>query len=165
MPEKSTGWKLPLLFTAGIIGVSAIIYQFLPREESRPALPSRLEERARETTIDLDSPQNGVWKDAIVNAASGFAPVDAKDEKLRRVILDAINWNKLDVACAGSALLKTESAREEAFEAILEAALSSCESVHFGVCALGTGKGGEERTKRLKEKFYECERGLAAPGN
>lgn len=163
MAEKMTGWKAPLLFCALIAGLTNIAYQFFPAS-GKPELPEILKTRARMTTIDLDSPENKVWKDALIEAASGFQERSVKDAKLQEALMKAIQAGKLEIACAGAAMLKTEKAREEADDWIMRAALASCESLHFGVCALrGKSSSVSERARLLTERFYQCEGGQKAP--
>lgn len=163
MAEKKTGWKVPLLFCALIAGMTIIIYQFFPAP-GQPELPEILRTRARMTTIDLDSPANEVWKDALIEAASGFMEQGVKDAKLLETLMKAIQAGKLEIACAGAALLKTEKTRDEADEWIMRAALASCDSLHFGLCAL-RGKSAlvSERARLLTERFHQCEGGQKAP--
>lgn len=85
MTTKSTGWKIPLLFAASIILLAGSMYLLMPNPEY-PEIQPALQERARDTKIDLEAPENRDWKKALVESASGFLPQDVKDSKLLGVV-------------------------------------------------------------------------------
>lgn len=162
---KQTGWRIPLLFSIAIVGIAAILYLFLPANEL-PELPEGLTKKAQGTTVDLNTPENGVWKKGIIEAASGFGSQDTKDNTLKHFLGKALGAKRLDIACAGSVLVKTTVIREEVLNEILSEALSSCQTLHFGVCTLvKDSKGSQTRAMELLEKYAACEkeRGAEAP--
>ena len=135
MSEKATGWKVPLLFCAAIAGLTILGIQFMP-EADKPELPPELVRKARSVIIDLDNPDGKSWHDAIVDAASGFAPQEAKDIKLAAIFNKAMSEGRLDGACAAVVHLRDSDLRARALRDIFSFALEKCENLPWGVFAV-----------------------------
>lgn len=151
--NKTTGWKAPLLFMGAIAAVTAIIYVFMPGEPALQPLPAALEQKARETQIDMETEENKHWKDAMVDAASGFASQEGKDAKLLALARKALSQGNMSAACAIAVLIKGQEAANAAREGILQAALADCGRLHYGVFAV---RDDEEMAERLKRRYEQC---------
>lgn len=157
--QKATGWLVPLLFCAAIILLAAIIKFFLPEKADLPDIPQSLYELAKNRKIDLDNVDGKVWKDQIVNAASGFAPKESKDAKLVIIIEKALAQKRFDAALAAAVLIKGHDVKNAALTKIFELTSSSCENAPWAVFAIhGMGKEQEaaKLINQLEIKWQEC---------
>ena len=151
--EKATGWKVPLLFALCIIVVTGVIYLALPGEAPEPDLPGLLLQRAKATKVDLESGENSRWRDAIVDAASGFSSQDTKDVKLLALVRQALAEGNLDAACAAAGLIKGSDAGKLAREEIFAKAVTDCNTLQYGVFAV---QGSEDAARVLRQRWEEC---------
>lgn len=161
MADKSTGWKIPLLFCAVIIAIVATVSLFKHEEITHPEVPGQLEQKAREIRIDMNAPQNRDWKEAIIEAGGGFSNGDVKDERLVNVIKQALEAKRMDVACTAINLVRKRDLREKSLFAILEMSLRDCQSLPWGVFALhGSSDPGNMAKMHglLLEKWQQCEK-------
>lgn len=153
MSDKATGWKVPMLFATGIVLVAMVIYLFLPAAPTLAPLPETLLQKARATQVDLEKPENRRWKDAMVDAASGFASQESKDVKLLTLLRQAIGEGNLAAACAMAVLIKDKNVVSVARDDILKAAMASCDTLQYGVYAV---QENEEMAARLRQRFEQC---------
>lgn len=161
MADKSTGWKIPLLFCAVAVAIVAAGSLFKDEKVKPPEVPAKLEHMAREIRIDMDAPQNRDWKEAIIEAGGGFSDGAVKDERLGKVIRQALDARRMDVACTAINLMRKGEMREKSLFAILETSLSDCQSLPWGVFALhGSGDpvNLEKMHGLLIEKWQQCEK-------
>lgn len=160
MADKSTGWKVPLLFCAAVIAIVSAGSLFKDEKIKPPEVPAKLEQKAREIHIDMDAPQNRDWKEAIIRAGSGFSPGDVKDGRLGMVIRQALDARRMDVACTAINLVRKGEIREKSLFAILETSLGDCKSLPWGVFALHGSSDPANMAKMhnlLIEKWRQCE--------
>lgn len=159
MKEKATGWKLPLLFCCAILCFAAIANHFIPDKPDLPPLPQTLVDQAKSTVILLDTPENKEWHDRIVDAASGFAERQSKDAKLGFIVGQALQTQRLDMACA--ALVQIHGSKEAAAarSKIFDHALQNCDNLHwalFSIKAEPSQKQAEKMAGILTSKWEEC---------
>lgn len=152
--EKATGWRVPLLFSVGIAAVAGVIYLFLPGAPQPEELPTELVRRAEATRLDMDTERNRTWKDAILDAASGFAPQHAKDDKLLKLLRSALGEGNMDAAYAAAVQVRGHDAGELAKEEIFQAAMAQCATLAYGVYP-ARDHGG--RAEALRKRWEECE--------
>lgn len=124
--EKSSGWKIPLLFCTVVVAVVGIGSLVLSRFRQEPEFPKDLLVLAKQTTIDLNAPENGNWREAIINAASGFAPYEVKDDKLARVVSEALEAKRPDMAAAAVSQMRDGARKNGVLETIFFHTLKDC---------------------------------------
>lgn len=134
--QKATGWKVPLIFCATILGMVALAALFRPAPPAPPELPPALVARARALVIDLDTPEGRPWKERIVEAASGFTAPEVKSERLRAVAAEAMARGRLDAALAAAVQVPDEARRHAAFAEIFAAAAGECAHLPWAVFAI-----------------------------
>lgn len=157
--KKSTGWRLPLLFCAVIIGVVSLIYLFLPKTQPSPDLPPAILEKARAMIISLDGPEGKLWQDRILDAATGFSSSEIKDQRLLQILDDAVTKKRLDVASAVQVHLHSWSAREQALNQIFSAGLTECETLPWCVLAISSQRKperAESMQRELTSRWRKC---------
>ena len=136
VPQKATGWKVPLLFCGAILILVALGALLRTPPAGPPALPEALTARARALVIDLDTPEGRPWKERIVSAASGFVAPEVKTGRLIAVAAEAVAAGRLDAACAAAVQAQDEAGRDAAFAGIFEAALRECGTLPWAVFAV-----------------------------
>jgi len=159
--QKATGWKIPIIFCAIILSLGCIGYILVPKERNMPPLPQALLDKAGATIIDLDNPGSRPWQDAIVDAASGFAPREVKDAKLAGIIKNALAEGRLDVACAAIVQIRDAKMRDALLDNILANALQDCSQMHWGVFAVASMADNDLATSQaqmLTQHWNECNR-------
>lgn len=157
--EKATGWKVPLLFCAVILGIVAVAASFRDSPELVRELPPGLVEQAQHIVIDLDGPDGKLWKERISAAASGFVARDFKDERLRVVVAEALEQERYDVACTAAVLIADEERRNAVFGNVFESAVKTCDSLPWGVFAVRgsfSPEQVEEWSARLEARWRMC---------
>lgn len=158
-PQKATGWKLPLIFCSVIFAAGGILHMLLPSGGNLPPLPQDLVEKARATNIDLDNDDGKPWKDAIVEAASGFYPRDLKDSKLADVIQKALAQKRPDAACAAIVQIGASAKRDAILSDILAYSLRDCGDLTWGVFAVAStsdSKLAARHANALASRWQEC---------
>lgn len=157
--EKSTGWKIPLIFCVIIIFIVACIYPIVKHKEYIPVLPQPLLERAKNTRLTLDGEDGKKWKNAIIEAASGFVSPEVKDGKLLHLIKLALASDNLEAASMTVIHISQLSAKESALNDIFEKAINECATLHWGIISI-KGNNNPEKIRsyeiRLAEKWKEC---------
>lgn len=157
--QKSTGWKVPLIFCAAILGAGYLAHFFTPARPALPNLPQDLIAKAQSITINLDTSSGKIWNDRIVAAASGFSATDAKSPKLLRIFDDALAEGRLDAACAAVVHMRDEKARKEALTRIYMFSLKNCETLPWSVFAVtNLPDQAEGMASEIAAKWIECRR-------
>ena len=131
-------------------------------EADRPELPPELVGKAKSIMIDLDNPQGKSWHDAIVDAASGFAPQEAKDVRLAAIFDKAMSAGRLDGACAAVVHLRDSNLRSRALRDIFSFSLEKCENLPWGVFAVNAENDSATAAgmaRELGSAWERCERG------
>lgn len=145
--EKATGWKVPLLFCALILGIVAVTAAFRESPEPLYELPPGLVEQARSIVISLDEPEGIRWKEKISSASSGFAARESKDARLRLVAADALSQGRYDAACTAAVLIADDEQRDAVFGMVFESAVARCESLPWGVFAIRGARSSQQVEK------------------
>lgn len=160
-PPKATGWRIPLIFCAGVLAIGFLCFLIMPPKAQPPELPQTLLEKAGRITIDLDQPGSKVWKDAIVDAASGFAQPEAKDAKLAGIVAKAQAQNHYEAVCAAIVQIKNDDLRDKLLSDFLHEAMKTCATLPWGVFAVYGMKQAESAQNaavELKQKWLQCEK-------
>lgn len=157
--EKATGWRIPLLFCAGIIGLTLIIWLFVPADEAIPTFPEDLLASAKSIAIDLSDSDGKSWLASISSASSGFADIAEKDKKLAAIVHQALEQKRFDAACTALTVLRQEKARNDVINKIIDDALQHCETLPWAVFAYKASKPGEhigELNNRIISSWRKC---------
>lgn len=159
-PKKATGWKVPLLFCAIILGLVALASPWRTQRLAPPPLPQELLEEARKLVIDLDAPDARPWKERIVQAASGFAGREVKGRLLAGLAAEACAAGRLDVACAAGVQVADEAQRDTVFKGIFETAAQACSSLPWAVFAVHGARAPElaaSLASALEKRWQVCQ--------
>lgn len=158
--KRRTGWKIPLLFCAGmliIVGFTALL-----RMDNTivPSLPNELLVKAQQITIDLDKDHDSiVWKEQITAAAGGFMPRADKDIKIESLIRTAVVEKRYDAACTAAVLMYNVFQRDNMLEHIAQSASTQCSTLPWAVIAAKgmTNKKSMSQTHiSLTERWGQC---------
>ncbi len=162
--NRATGWKVPLLFCAGIIAVSALsvfLRGIKPGVEVAP-VPDDLLAKARTIVIDLEAtPQGRMWKERIYRASGGFSSRQSKDDSMIQVAESAIEFKAFDAACAATTLVYDNQRRDAIFFKMSQAVHDDCENLPWAVFA---SKGLEDNALRdtlnkdLAQQWDKCKK-------
>lgn len=158
--EKTTGWKVPLVFCCVILLLSYTVWLFMPKGDSVPTLPDELERQARGIKISLTDPEGKEWLDAITSAASGFADLSEKERKLNNIIDEALDRKRFDVACTALALLRQDSSRESAIKKIIDLSIQNCQTLPWAVFAYKAAANPSRIRsihKTITDQWLKCE--------
>lgn len=157
--KKATGWKVPLLFCAAVMGIVGVAAVFRASPEPCYELPPELLRQARNITIDLSGPEGSLWKERIASASSGFAARDFKDERLRALAADALTLGRYDAACTAAVLIADDERRNTVFGMVFETAVKNCESLPWGVFAIRGSRSSKQVEKwsaELESRWNMC---------
>ncbi|MGN0009648.1 MAG: hypothetical protein ACI33N_08345 [Desulfovibrionaceae bacterium] len=159
--NKSTGWKVPLLFCLGIGAVTALgILLRPPQELPELRVPPSLMQAMRARKIDLAASEEGRrWQGEITAAAGGFADATEKDARILRVLDAALEAGRFDAACTASVLLHDAGRRDAALVHIAEAGAEQCPGlVWAGMAAAGLRSPELRRhwEEHLTRRWAEC---------
>lgn len=160
---KATGWKIPLLFCGVVLSIVCIAALFRGGGAAPPAVPASLLRRAEAIRIDLDADAEGkVWKARIASAAGGFSAPDAKDARLKALLLTALEAGRFDAACTAAVLVRDDPLRDALLGSLLETASAECASLPWGVLAAHGMRAPEVRSAaqaRLTRVWAGCYEG------
>lgn len=156
--EKSTGWKIPLLFCAvDILLVGALqLWRAAAAPDVTP-LDATLLARADDFRIDLPADERGrYYQKAITNAATGFQPRPQKDAALRALHDAAIAEERFDAACTAVALVGDQRLRETLLDTLATAAARRCDTLPWGAFAARGMRDPEhqDRTHQLLNRLW-----------
>lgn len=161
--EKSTGWKVPLLFCAVVVLLVGALQ--LWRSATAPdvtPLDAGLIARADEFRIDLPADERGrYYQKAITNAATGFQPRPQKDAALRTLYETAIADKRFDAACTAVALINDYELRETLLDTLAITAAGDCATLPWGAFAAKAMRDPERRNKThilLNQHWSRCPR-------
>lgn len=158
--QKATGWKVPLLFCAVILGLVALASLWRAPRPAPPELPQELVAQARALSIDLETPEGRPWKERIVQAASGFVGQDVKSARLAALAAEASRQGRFDAACAAAVQAPDEARRNAAFAGVFEAAAEDCASLPWAVFAVHGVRAPElasELALALERRWRTCQ--------
>ena len=162
--KRSTGWKVPLLFCAGvlvIVGVTAFV-----RQEDMtkvPPLPAPLVEEAKAIHMNLDATEEGrAWKEQISSTAGSFATRAERDVKLTVLIRTAAKAQRFDAACTAAVLMYNDHQRNGVLMDVAHQAMNDCATLPWAVMAAG-GMRSQDMLTRLHEditgRWESCRKG------
>lgn len=157
--NRSTGWKVPLLFCGVILSVVCLVGLLRGKPEP-PAVPGPLLNQARAITINLDADAEGKeWKARIASAASGFATAADKDGRLKNLIETSIESGRFDAACTAAVLVRDDTLRDALLARILDAACAQCATLPWGVLAahgMGDAETKASAHSALTRQWERC---------
>lgn len=147
--EKSTGWKVPLLFCAVVILLAGAVWIW--RDATAPdvtPLEAGITDRAGSFRIDLPADERGrYYQKAITNAATGFQPRPQKDAALRTLYETALADKRFDAACTAVTLIHDYDLRERLLDSMAAAAAEDCATLPWGAFAAKAMRDPEHRDK------------------
>lgn len=161
--EKSTGWKVPLLFCAVVILlVGALQFWRSVTAPDVTPLDASLLARADAFRIDLPADDRGrYYQKAIANAATGFQPRPQKDAALRALCETAIADNRFDAACTAVTLINDSGLRETLLDTLATSAAKDCATLPWGAFAAKAMRDPEHRSRThtlLNRLWSQCPR-------
>lgn len=160
--QKSTGWKVPLLFCLVIASVVLLGAFFVRRPAPSLRLPPALMQAMQSQRIELSATEDGrSWQTRITSAASGFADASEKDGKIRAVLVAAVEAQRFDAACTASVLVQDSQRRDAGLERIANRAVEACPSLIWAGMAVAGMRSRDMREKweeRLAVRWNECQR-------
>ena len=133
---RATGWRIPLLFCAGVIALTAGISALMPTtgEVVRPPFSAPLLDKAQALQIDLQKDVAGrAWQRDITAASTGFLAQAEKDANLAEVITRAVAQGRYDAACAASVLVENTPLRDTLRLDIAHHAAGECAGLAWAV--------------------------------
>ena len=158
--QKSTGWKVPLLFCLAVLIPVGIATLLTPKESPVLQVPEPLMQAMRTERIDLAATEEGRrWQSEITSAAGGFADAEEKDRKVRRVLDAAVAAGRFDAACTASVLMHDAGRRDAALAFIAEEAAAQCAQLVWGGMAAAALHNADMRgtwEQRLSLRWREC---------
>ena len=161
--EKSTVWKVPLLFCAVVILLVGALQ--LWRSATAPdvvPLDATLLARADTFHIDLPADDRGrYYQKALTNAATGFQPRPQKDAALRTLCEAAIADKRFDAACTAVTLISDSDLRETLLDTLATTAAKDCATLPWGAFAAKAMRDPEHRNKThtlLNQLWSQCPR-------
>ncbi|WP_299392905.1 hypothetical protein [uncultured Desulfovibrio sp.] len=161
--EKSTGWKVPLLFCAVVILLVGALQ--LWRSATAPdvtPLDAALLARADGFHINLPADERGrYYQKAIANAATGFQPRSQKDAALRTLYETAIADKRFDAACTAVTLINDSELREKLLDALVTSASGDCATLPWGAFAARAMRDPDHQNRThslLNQLWARCPR-------
>ncbi len=161
--EKSTGWKVPLLFCAVVILLAgaARVWHGATAPDVTP-LEESLAARAGGFRIDLPADERGrYYQKAITNAATGFQPRSQKDAALRALLETAVADKRFDAACTAVTLIHDHDLRESLLDRLAAAASQDCATLPWGAFAARAMRDPQRRDRThvlLNRLWAQCPR-------
>lgn len=166
---RATGWRVPLLFCAAIILITAIAWVIKDQnQEKLVAIAPDLEAIAGSWNIDLEG---DAWareaKKEMSTLATGFKNADTKDTKIATLGRGALAIDRLDVACAASLFMHRDRIRGDYLKEIYRKATQDCSTMPWAVFAVRNivetpdGNSAAIRLARdLNTRWQACGRSL-----
>lgn len=135
---RATGWKIPLLFCAVILGAVSITVVLRQEKVDVAPIPAALLQEAKAIHMNLDGNEDGkTWKERISSTAGAFATRAEKDIRLTALIRDAAEKRRFDAACTASVLMYNDHQRDAVLLEVSNAALQECKDLPWAVMASG----------------------------
>ena len=167
--NRATGWRMPMIFCAGLIVIFAVVYgvQRLTEEKVIPIDPS-LAAIASSWKLDVESDPEGFRvKEEMATQATGFKSTEAKDARLADMGRQALERERLDLACVATVFMHRTRHREELLQDIHYRAIRDCSTMPWSVFALrnlAETSGGRpivnELITDLNNRWNACGRAL-----
>lgn len=157
---RTTGWKIPLIFCAVVLGVVAITALLRWERVDAPPLPDALLAQAQAIVIQLDNDEEGrKWKADISAVAGGFTTRAEKDQRIMALVRLTLEHKRYDAACTAAVLMYNNHQRDAAFQEIGDVALQECATLPWGVMAakgMHFPKAQAEMQTLLIQRWQEC---------
>ena len=156
--EKATGWKVPLLFCAALLGLIGLVALLRGGPPPLPDVPAPLLEQAQSMSIKLTGAEGEHWHNRITSDATGLEPQVNKNAKLRNLTAQALDAGRQDAACMAAVLVTDPTLRDAAFRQIFDHALAECDRLVWGVFAI-RGASPEVAARwapELNERWTAC---------
>lgn len=157
--EKSTDWKIPLIFCGVIILLTMIIAPFTRQKQIPENIPPELLQKAISLKIDLHSKEKKEWSEQILAAASGFRAQSQKDLQLEQIVRTATENNQYDAAFAAIAHIRNRNLRENLAAQIFQKTERDCANLPWTIFALriiGDMEQKKEMLKKINESYEQC---------
>lgn len=164
---RATGWKIPLIFCAGVALLVGLTALWRMDTSPVPELPAPLLEQAKSIVIDLNqNPEGRAWKEQISATAGGFVTRADKDAKITQLVRAAAEQGHFDAACTAAVLMYNDHQRDAVLIELAQSAAQDCNSLAWGAMA---AKGMKDKKQivgthqMLTEEWQRCQRQSQQP--
>ena len=156
--EKATGWKVPLLFCASLLGLIGLVALLRGGPPPLPDVPAPLLEQAQSMSIKLTGAEGEHWHNRITSDATGLEPQANKNIKLRNLTTQALDAGRQDAACMAAVLVTDPPLRDTAFRQIFDHALDDCTRLVWAVFAIrgASPEAAAQWAPELNERWATC---------
>ncbi len=161
---KATGWRVPLLFCAGIIVFAALFWGWR-RLSAPPPLPIEAEllTLAGQSRLNLDAdPEGRRYKDALISAGRGLDPTYIKDAKAAAIAEEALDAGRIDAGVTAIQVIRDVDRRDMLLRRLAAEAMADCRTLPWAVFAarnlIHDYPVAMGLTRKINERWEVCRR-------